>query len=111
MARLNLVDVPYSRFKSALLDLLKSLGYIDSFVEKEAGRLLAVKLKYSDNLPALRGVDKISKPGLKRYANAKQIGKMRVGLGFIILSTPQGLKTHIQAKKENIGGEVICKIW
>ena len=110
MARLDTVEIPASKLKVALALLLSSLGYVGK-VGEVVNRRFAVGLKYSAGEPAVTSIKRISKPGLRRYAGVKEIAKLRQGLGFLILSTPKGLKTHVEARKEGVGGELICKVW
>lgn len=110
MARHSEVEVSNSKVKEALLAVLKKLGYVAK-VEKNDERMLRIELKYIDGAPALTEVKRISKPGLRRYAGVKELHKLSQGLGYVILSTPKGLMTHVEAKKQNLGGEILCKVW
>lgn len=106
------INVPHSKVKEALARVLEKYEYIGSVTKAEVGPDLRVTLLYQeDGRPALSEVQRISKPGLRRYAGVTDLAKIRQGLGFVIVSTPKGLMTHTEAKKQRLGGEVICKIW
>ena len=111
LARRGSVMVPYSRFKEALLVLLQKHGYIAEFSKDETSREINVKLLYREEIPALTDVKRISKPGLRRYVGKRDLDLIKSRLGHTIISTPTGLKTHIEAKQAGTGGEVICRIW
>lgn len=106
------VCAPYSKVKEALAQVLKKQGFIEDVKKDTHDGDLKVMLKYKDGVPQLSGVTRISKPGLRRYAKSNQLYKLRQGqLGYVILSTPKGLMTHVQAKKIGVGGEIICAVW
>ena len=106
------VNVPHSNVKEALARVLEKYAYIGSVSKAETGPDLKVTLLYQeDGRPAMSQVQRISKPGLRRYAGVADLAKIRQGLGFVIVSTPKGIMTHTEAKKQRLGGEVICKIW
>ncbi len=109
MARKSVVEVPYSRIKLTLLTRLQKYGYIGEVNNNDGN--ISVSLIYRDGAPALSGVKRISKPGLRRYIKHKDLGKYRFGLGHVILSTPKGLKDQNEASKEQIGGELLCAVW
>lgn len=111
MARRGSIDVPHSNVREALLKILQKYKYVGEVARDETSRNIKVTLLYTDGVPALTEVKRLSKPGLRRYIRAKDLGTLRQGLGYVILSTPQGLKTHIEAKKIGIGGEVLCTVW
>jgi small subunit ribosomal protein S8 len=111
MARQDSIIAPYSKFKEALLDIFTKLGYINGFTKDNKLPRFNINLKYIDNKPKMTDVQRLSKPGLRRFAEVKDLVKIKSGWGYMIISTSKGLKTHIQAKKERLGGEVICKIW
>ncbi len=104
------VKVPPSKFKLALLKKLVKLGYINDF-SQNSDKGVKIILKYNQGIPVVQNVLRLSKPGLRKYIGSKSIRKLQKGLGYYILSTPKGLKTHTEAKKENLGGELVCKIW
>lgn len=108
------VIVPFSKFKMEILNTMKKAGYIEDV--KEIGeapeKLLKIKLKYSSfGKSVISGLRKISKPGRRIYVNQNHLPVVLGGLGIAIISTPQGIVTNIDAKKKNIGGEVICEIY
>lgn len=111
LARRESVVVPHSNVKESLLKVLQKYGYVDNLVHEKEQRILKVTLIYKQGTPALTEVKRLSKPGLRRYIRARDLGTLRQGLGYIILSTPQGLKTHHEAKAAKIGGELLCAIW
>jgi len=116
LARKKMVVIPWSKIKENLATLLVKEGYLkDSKIKRSKDskiQILEVELKYEDKKPALIGVRRISKPGVRIYAKTKNIPLIRRGQGGLtILSTSQGLMTHEEAKKKNQGGEIICQIW
>jgi small subunit ribosomal protein S8 len=109
------VDVPASNLKLALAQLLVREGYLKS-VERatnDEGRdVLRIGLKYGPRrAPVIHELRRISKPGRRAYAKAKQVPVVRGGLGIAVLSTPQGLLVDREARRKNVGGEVICEVW
>lgn len=111
LARKSTVAIPHSNVKEALVKLLTKQGYVENMSREKDARDIVVTLKYTNGLPALTDVKRLSKPGLRRYVRARDINTIKSGLGHVILSTPQGLKTHSEAKKDHIGGEVLCAVW
>jgi small subunit ribosomal protein S8 len=107
------VVLPYSKFKQSLGEILQSQGLVSSVEISEKGerKFLNVKLKYQDGRPVISGVKRVSKPGQRIYASAKEIPRTQNGFGVTILSTPRGLMSDMQARKERLGGEIICQIW
>ncbi|MDI9419520.1 MAG: 30S ribosomal protein S8 [Bacillota bacterium] len=108
------VDIPASRIKSELARILKEEGYIRDYkvIEDGSKKTLRIYLKYGPNKEQIiTGIKRISKPGLRVYANKDQIPRVLGGLGIAILSTSQGVMTDKLARKSNIGGEVICFVW
>ncbi|HKM17997.1 MAG: 30S ribosomal protein S8 [Firmicutes bacterium] len=108
------VDIPASRIKSELARILKEEGYIRDYkvIEDGSKKTLRIYLKYGPNKEQIiTGIKRISKPGLRVYANKDQIPRVLGGLGIAILSTSQGVMTDKLARKSNIGGEVICYVW
>lgn len=105
------VEVPKSKLKLGILTLLTKLGYIKSVREAKSG-ILIVDLIYVSDLPIMTNVKRISKPGLRRYTSVFELKLMkRGGLGYFVLSTPKGIKSHVEAQKEKVGGELLFKIW
>ena len=109
------VDVPASKLKVALAKVLKEEGYIENYeLKNDAGKfqVLTITLKYdSKNKPVISKLVRVSKPGLKTYSKAKNLQKVLGGLGVAVVSTSKGLMTDRKARKENIGGEVLCYVY
>jgi small subunit ribosomal protein S8 len=111
-ALLPAVAVPHSKLKLGLAGILKREGYINDFsVGGEAGKTIMMKLKYQGKKSIIEGLRRISTPGLRRYVGATEIPRVRGGLGVAVLSTSEGLMTGDQARKKNLGGELICYVW
>ncbi len=108
------VEVPASKLKIELAKLLKSEGFITDYEVKESGKfkVIVITLKYDANRkPVISKLERISKPGLRTYHKAKNLPKVLGGLGVAIISTSKGLLTDRKARKENVGGEVLCYIY
>jgi small subunit ribosomal protein S8 len=108
------VDVPSSKLKVALAKVLKEEGYIADYEVKKVGKfdVITITLKYdSNNKPVITKLVRVSKPGLKTYSKAKNLEKVLGGLGIAVVSTSKGLMTDRKARKENIGGEVLCYVY
>ena len=111
-AALPFAEIPHSKTKESIAVILKKEGYVsDLSVAGDKIKTLTVKLKYEGRRPVIEGLRRISRPGLRRYTGGSEIPKVRGGLGIAIVSTSQGLMTGIQAKRANIGGELLCFIW
>jgi small subunit ribosomal protein S8 len=110
-------EMPTSRMKRAIAEVLRDEGYIDSFEERGEGihKVLRVYLRYAPGGrgrdPVLLGIKRISKPGLRVYARASQIPRVFGGLGTAILSTPQGVMSGKRAQSVKVGGEVLAEVW
>ena len=107
------VEMPSSKLKVELAKLLKSEGFITDYAVKEVGKfkVLSITLKYDDKKkPVITKLERISKPGLRNYCKAKNLPKVLGGMGIAIVSTSKGLLTDRKARKENIGGEVLCYV-
>jgi len=114
MRSLNSIDIPSSNFRKNILKILKEEGYIkDYYIEKSENNKISLKinLKYYEGGPVIKEITRISKPGRRVYSSANSIPRVMNGLGFAILSTPKGVMTDAQAKKNNVGGEIICKVF
>ncbi len=114
MVRHDSVLIPASRLKLAIARILKDEGFILDFeiVKGKPHRTISIKLRYmEDNKPAISGLKRVSKPGLRIYAQKKEISRVYGGLGISILSTSKGLRTGQQAWKQGSGGEILCYIW
>ncbi len=111
-ALLPLVDVPHSKMKESIAGILKREGYISDFaVEGQTARTLKLKLKYQGQKSIIEGLRRVSSPGLRRYVGSTQIPRVRGGLGVAVLSTSEGIMTGTQARKKNLGGELLCYVW
>ena len=113
-AKHKTVDVPASKMKKAIADILYNEGYIKSVEEiaNENQGILRIALKYGENgAKVIAGIKRISKPGLRVYASAEKLPKVLNGLGIALISTSKGIKTDKEARKENLGGEVLAYIW
>ena len=108
------VVIPQSKTKLAIAEILKNEGYIVDFkmVESEGIKMIEVTLKYGPNgEKVIQGLKRISKPGLRIYSNAEQLPKVLNGLGIAIVSTSKGIITDKEARKLNVGGEVLAYVW
>ncbi|OFW50271.1 MAG: 30S ribosomal protein S8 [Actinobacteria bacterium RBG_13_35_12] len=115
IAKMDSVSIPYSKLKTEIARILGEEGYITSYEilkDESAGGIIKIYLKYSkDKKSIISGLKRISKPGLRVYAQRDEIPRVLGGLGTVILSTSKGVLTGKGAKKQGIGGEVICSIW
>jgi small subunit ribosomal protein S8 len=114
MRSLSKVEIPSSNFRLKILEVLKSEGFITNFyLEKKENnkKLLMVDLKYYEGTPVIREIKRISKPGRRVYSRATSIPKIQNGLGLAIISTTKGVMSDVDARKNNIGGEVICRVF
>jgi small subunit ribosomal protein S8 len=111
-ALLPVVEIPHSKVKESIARLLIKEGYAtDLAVEGEKLKKLKLKLKYAGRRSVLEGVRRISRPGLRAYVGATEIPKVRGGLGVAVISTPEGVMSGNDARRKNLGGEVLCHIW
>lgn len=113
-AKHETVDIPASNIKKAIMQILVDEGYIKSFMVIEDGKqgIIRAVLKYNENkAPAITGLRRVSKPGLRIYSNAQDMPRVIKGLGIAIVSTSKGVMTDRQARKENVGGEVLAFVW
>jgi small subunit ribosomal protein S8 len=113
-ARHAKVDVPASRLKTEIARILKDEGYILNYKATEEGakRYIRLYLKYTpQNTSVISKIERVSRPGCRVYAGSKEIPRVLGGLGISILTTPKGLMTGSAARKEGVGGEVLCRIW
>jgi small subunit ribosomal protein S8 len=114
MARKIVVDIPASKMKLAIAEILKREGFIREYsvVEGKPCSTISITLKYtSDRRPAITGLRRVSKPGLRIYSGRDEIPRVRGGLGLSILSTPKGVLAGHDAWREHVGGEVLCYVW
>ena len=107
------VELPSSKFKVKIAEILKSEGYIVDFKELSEGPKinLQINLKYNSGNPVISSIERVSKPGRRVFSRAESLPKINNGLGIAIVSTPKGVMTDIDARKHNIGGEIICKVF
>ncbi len=106
------VELPSSKFKVKLAEVLKNEGYIiDYKVTDEKKSNLEINLKYNSGNPVINSIERISKPGRRIFSSAESLPKINNGLGIAIVSTPKGVMTDIDARKQNVGGEIICKVF
>tara|TARA_B100000941_G_scaffold280815_1_gene247620 strand:- start:16 stop:414 length:399 start_codon:yes stop_codon:yes gene_type:complete len=111
---LSSIIIPSSNFRKNILEILKTEGYIkDFFIEKSENNKISLKisLKYYEGSPVIKEIKRISKPGRRVYSRASSIPKVMNGLGLAILSTPKGVMSDVEARKNNVGGEIICKVF
>ena len=107
------VDLPSSNFKMKIADILKNEGFIKDFkINKENNKsLLSLELKYHSGNPVISTFERVSKPGRRIFSSADSLPKINNGLGIAIVSTPKGVMTDIDARKQRVGGEIICKVF
>ena len=112
-AKHETVDIPASNMKKAIAEILVNEGYIKSYQIIEDGKqgVIRVTLKYVGKQKVIHGLRRISKPGLRIYSNCEDMPKVMNGLGIAIVSTSKGIMTDKQARKENVGGEVLAFVW
>ena len=108
------VDLPSSNFKVKISDILKNEGFIKDYKinnEENNKNMLTLELKYHSGNPVISTFERISKPGRRIFSSAEGLPKINNGLGIAIVSTPKGVMTDIDARKQKVGGEVICKVF
>ena len=111
-ALLPAVELPHSRMKESVAKILKTEGYVaDVAVEGNAVKKLKIRLKYQGKKNVIEGLKRVSRPGLRRYVGSTEIPRVLSGMGVSIVSTPEGVMTGEQAKKKNLGGELLCYVW
>jgi small subunit ribosomal protein S8 len=111
-ALLPLVELPHSRLKENIATILKNEGYVSEVaVEGKAIKRIKIRLKYNGKKNVIEGLRRVSKPGLRKYVGASEIPRVRGGLGVAVISTPEGVMTDVQARKKNLGGELLCYVW
>ncbi len=113
-AKMSVVGCPASSFRKNVLDVMSREGYIRGYTEvQKAGTqgMLEIELKYHDGEGAIRKIDRVSKPGRRVYAGIKDFGRVFNGLGISILSTPRGVLSDNEARSQNVGGEILCRIF
>ena len=107
------VEIPASNMKKAIADILANEGYIKGYqiIDDNKQGIIKVTLKYVGKQKAITGLKRVSKPGLRIYANCEDLPKVMNGLGIAIVSTSKGIMTDKKARKENVGGEVLAFVW
>ena len=107
------VELPSSNFKTKIADILKNEGFIKDFkINNENNKpLLSLELKYHSGNPVISTFERVSKPGRRIFSSAEGLPKINNGLGIAIVSTPKGVMTDIDARKQRVGGEIICKVF
>ena len=111
-ALLPAIEMPHSKIKESIAAILKMEGYIaEVSVEGKPLKKLKLKLKYQGKKSVIEGLRRVSSPGLRRYVGATEIPRVRGGLGTAIVSTSQGVMSGTQARKNNLGGELLCYVW
>ena len=112
-AKHETVDVPASNLKKAIADILVAEGFVKGYEVVEDGKqgVIRITLKYKNKQRVIQGLKRVSKPGLRVYSNCEDMPKVMNGLGIAIVSTPKGIMTDKQARKENVGGEVLAFVW
>ena len=107
------IELPSSKFKMKIAEILKSEGYIvDYEVKSEQNKSnLEISLKYSSGSPVISSIERVSKPGRRIFSSAESLPRVNNGLGIAIISTPKGVMTDIDARKQKVGGEIICKVF
>jgi len=111
-ASLPAVVIPHSQLKEQIAHVLKREGYVaEVAVEGKPRKQIKITLKYSGREPVIEGLRRVSRPGLRRYSGALEVPRVRGGLGVSILSTSEGIMTGLQARKKNVGGELLCEVW
>ena len=107
------VELPSSNFKSKIADILKNEGFIKDFKvsNNEKKNILSLELKYHSGNPVISNFERVSKPGRRIFSSADSLPKINNGLGIAILSTPKGVMTDLDARKQKVGGEIVCKVF
>ena len=107
------VNLPSSKFKVKIAEVLKEEGFILDFKsdKNESKSLLTIELKYNLGNPVINVIERVSKPGRRIFSSAESLPKINNGLGIAIISTPKGVMTDINARKQKVGGEIICKVF
>ena len=107
------VELPSSNFKSKIADILKNEGFIKDckIIGEENKPILSLELKYHSGNPVISNFERVSKPGRRIFSSADSLPKINNGLGIAILSTPKGVMTDMDARKQKVGGEIICKVF
>ena len=109
----KVVELPSSNFKISISEILKSEGYINDYkINEETNKpTLSINLKYHSGNPVISTIERVSKPGRRIFSSAESLPKINNGLGIAIISTPKGVMTDLDARKQKVGGEIICKVF
>ncbi len=111
-AEIPAIELPHSKLKESIAGILMREGYVnDVGVEGTAMKKLKVRLKYDKRKGVIEGLRRVSRPGLRRYVAADEIPRVHNGMGTAIVSTSEGVMTGVQARKKNLGGELLCYVW
>lgn len=113
-ALLPSVEMPHSKMKESIANILKSEGYVAEVAVEAKTKVLKnlkLKLKYTGKKGVIEGIRRVSKPGLRQYVGSTEIPRVRGGLGVAIVSTPEGIFSGNTARKKNLGGELLCYVW
>ena len=111
-AMLPFVNVHHSKMKESIAKVLQREGYVaDIVVEGKPFKSIKIKLKYTGRKCVIEGLRRVSSPGLRRYVGSQDVPRVLGGLGVSIVSTSEGVMTGIQARKKNVGGELLCEVW
>jgi len=107
------VDIPVSKMRMEISRILRDQKFINDFAIGGEGRESRIRifLRYHDSKPVIRGLERVSTPGLRTYVGVDDVPRVLSGLGIAIVSTPKGLLTDSEARREHVGGEVLCKVW
>ena len=107
------IEMPSSKFKAKIAEVLKNEGYIIDYKIVSESKLpqLEIMLKYNSGNPVISSIERVSKPGRRIFSSAESLPKINNGLGIAILSTPKGVMSDIDARKNKVGGEIICKVF
>ena len=113
LARHKVVEIPASNLKKEITKILEDKGYILSHKFEDDGKqgIIKIALKYTNSTPAIKKIERVSTPGLRKYAGADNLPRVLNGLGIAILSTSKGVISDKEARKENVGGEVLCYVY
>lgn len=111
-AEIPAIELPHSKMKESIAGILKREGYVNEVgVEGTTMKKLKVRLKYDGRKGVIEGIRRVSRPGLRRYVAADEIPRVHNGMGTAIVSTSEGVMTGVQARKKNLGGELLCFVW
>ena len=115
MANHRIVEIPASNLKKRITEILYDKGYILKYKFEDDNKqgLIKIALKYEANtkVPAIRSLERVSRPGLRQYAKPTELARVKSGLGIAIISTSKGVMTDKEARSQNLGGEVLCRVW